>query len=135
VWYESLLTLFIITRHCGGRSIMSDCIFCRIVKGDIPSDIVYRDDEVVAFRDINPQAPVHILIVPVEHIAEVNALEEGHAALIGKMVLVAKQIAAQENIADSGYRLVLNQGRDAGQSVDHVHLHLLGGRAMSWPPG
>ena len=114
---------------------MADCIFCRIVRGEIESQIVYRDDEIVAFRDINPQGPVHILIVPVQHIPEVNALGDEHAALVGRMVLVAKKLAEQEGIAESGYRLVLNQGPHAGQSVDHLHLHLIGGRQMSWPPG
>ncbi len=114
---------------------MSDCIFCRIVRGEIPSDVVYKDDDVVAFRDINPQAPVHILIVPVEHIAELNATSDEHAQLLGKLIRTAVKLAKQENIAESGYRVVINQGRDAGQSVDHLHVHLLGGRAMSWPPG
>ena len=114
---------------------MSDCIFCRIVQGEIPSDIVYRDDEVVAFRDINPQAPVHILIVPSRHIAELNATSDEDAELLGKLIRVAVKLAAEQGIAESGYRLVMNQGRDAGQSVDHLHLHLLGGRAMAWPPG
>lgn len=114
---------------------MADCIFCRIVRGEIESQIVYRDDEIVAFRDINPQGPVHILIVPVQHIPEVNALGDEHAALVGRMILVAKKLAEQEGIAESGYRLVLNQGPHAGQSVDHLHLHLIGGRQMSWPPG
>ncbi len=114
---------------------MADCIFCRIARGEIESQIVYRDDEIVAFRDINPQGPVHILIVPVQHIPEVNALQDEHAALVGRMILVAKKLAEQEGIAESGYRLVLNQGPHAGQSVDHLHLHLIGGRQMSWPPG
>ncbi|MBC7287489.1 MAG: histidine triad nucleotide-binding protein [Armatimonadetes bacterium] len=114
---------------------MPDCIFCRIVRGEIPADIVYRDEDVVAFRDINPQAPVHILVVPVRHIPELNETSDDDAVLLGKLLLTAVKIAGQEGIGGSGYRLVVNQGRDAGQSVDHLHVHLLGGRAMAWPPG
>ena len=114
---------------------MSDCIFCRIVKGEIPADVVYKDEDVVAFRDINPQAPVHVLVVPCRHIAELNETADSDVELLGKLIRTAVKLAAQLGVAETGYRLVLNQGRDAGQSVDHIHLHLLGGRAMSWPPG
>lgn len=114
---------------------MPECIFCRIAAGDIPSDVVYRDNEIVAFRDINPQAPVHILVIPAAHITGVESLTEDHEALVGRMVLIARKIAEEEGVAQSGYRLVINQGPEAGQSVDHLHIHLLGGRAMKWPPG
>jgi histidine triad (HIT) family protein len=111
------------------------CIFCRIIRGEVPSQIVYRDDQVVAFRDINPQAPVHILVVPVRHIAGVADLTPADVELAGRLLLVARQLAEQEGVRDRGYRLVLNQGPDAGQSVDHLHLHLLAGRRFHWPPG
>ena len=114
---------------------MSDCIFCKIAEGTIPAKIVHSDAECVACRDINPGAPVHILVIPRHHIETINDLQDDQTGLIGKMTLVAKDIAAREGIAQSGYRLVLNCNRDAGQSVDHIHMHLLGGRAMQWPPG
>ncbi|MCZ2128334.1 MAG: histidine triad nucleotide-binding protein [Anaerolineales bacterium] len=109
---------------------MSDCIFCKIIQGEIPSAKVYEDDSLVAFRDIQPAAPTHILIVPKKHIDSVNALAPEDEALIGKMFSVAKEIAAQESVAEKGYRLVVNTGAEAGQTVFHVHLHLLGGRDM-----
>ncbi len=111
----------------------NDCLFCRIVRKEIPATLVAETDECVAFRDINPQAPVHVVIVPREHVASLNdALD---AALIGRLSLVAADIARREGIAESGYRTVINTNRDAGQTVFHVHLHLLGGRSMGWPPG
>lgn len=113
----------------------SDCLFCRIVSGDVPADIVYESDEAIAFRDINPQAPTHVLVIPRKHIATINDLEEGDAGLVGSLYLAAKAIAAAEGIADSGYRAVMNCNEGAGQSVFHIHLHVLGGRALSWPPG
>ena len=113
---------------------MSECIFCRIVQGTAPSSIVYQDDEITAFRDIHPQAPVHILIIPNRHITNVSYVEPGDIGVLGKMFLIARQLAAQEKIAD-GYRLVINSGPMAGQSVYHLHMHLLGGRRMGWPPG
>lgn len=109
---------------------MSDCIFCKIIKGDIPSTNVYKDEHVTAFRDINPAAPTHILIVPNKHIESVNMLIPDDEPLIGKLFAAAKLLAAQEGIANSGYRLVVNTGAEAGQTVFHLHLHLLGGRAM-----
>lgn len=109
---------------------MSDCIFCKIIKGDIPSTNVYKDEHVTAFRDINPAAPTHILIVPNKHIESVNMLIPDDEPLIGKLFASAKLLAAQEGIANSGYRLVVNTGAEAGQTVFHLHLHLLGGRAM-----
>jgi histidine triad (HIT) family protein len=105
------------------------------VAGEIPARIVREDEDTVAFRDVNPQAPVHVLVVPRRHIPSVNALESGDAALVGKLYLAAREIAEAEKVADSGYRLVMNTGPDAGQSVDHIHLHVLGGRHLGWPPG
>ena len=109
---------------------MSDCIFCKIIKGEIPSTNVYKDEFVTAFRDINPVAPTHILIVPNKHIDSVNMLIPDDEPLIGKMFAVAKQLAAKEGIAENGYRLLVNTGEEAGQTVFHIHLHLLGGRTM-----
>jgi len=114
---------------------MSDCLFCKIAEGKIPSNRVFENETVVAFRDIHPQAPVHILIVPRRHIGTLNELNADDARLIGEMVLTAKHLAAQENLAESGYRVLMNCNRDGGQSVYHIHLHLLGGRYMKWPPG
>ncbi len=114
---------------------MTDCLFCKIIDGEIPCDKVYEDDEVVAFRDVNPQAPSHILIIPRKHIATVNDFEDEDQALAGKIMLVAKQIAAEEGIDEDGYRLVMNCKEGAGQAVFHIHMHLLGGRRLSWPPG
>ncbi len=112
-----------------------DCIFCKIVAKEIPADIVYTDDQVLAFRDISPQAPTHILVIPREHIASVNDLSEDHASMVSRLILVAKELAAEDGLAESGYRLVLNTGPDGGQAVSHIHLHLFGGRPMAWPPG
>jgi histidine triad (HIT) family protein len=112
-----------------------DCIFCKIIAGEIPSNLLYQDQDVIAFNDINPAAPQHKLIVPRRHIATINDLTLADAPLIGHMVLVAKKIAAENEMAESGYRLVLNCNSDGGQAVYHIHLHLLGGRAMHWPPG
>lgn len=113
---------------------MSDCLFCRIVAGEIPAKIVHRDDEIVAFCDIAPKAPVHVLIVPARHVASVHEAQEADAGLLGRLLLAAKRIAEREGVGD-GYRLVTNHGADAGQSVLHLHVHLLGGRPMGWPPG
>ena len=114
---------------------MSETLFEKIVAREIPADIVYEDDELLAFRDIEPQAPVHVLIIPKHRIATLNDLEANHAELVGKMVLVAGKIAKDEGIAEDGYRLNLNCNEQGGQSVYHIHLHLLGGRQMKWPPG
>lgn len=114
---------------------MENCLFCKMVAGDIPADVVYENDEVLAFRDINPQAPVHILIIPKKHIATINDVVEEDAALMGKLFLAAKDIAEAEGVADEGYRTVVNCGASAGQSVFHVHMHLLAGRPLQWPPG
>lgn len=109
---------------------MTDCIFCRIINGELPSTNVYNDGQVTAFRDINPAAPTHILIVPKKHIDSVNELSVEDEPLIGHLFLIAKQLAAQEGNAEPGYRLVINTGAESGQTVNHVHLHLLGGRQM-----
>jgi histidine triad (HIT) family protein len=114
---------------------MTDCIFCKIASGEIPTDFVYEDDQVVAFRDLNPQAPTHVLVIPREHIATTNDLTPDNAGIVGRMVLTTKQVAEQEGIAERGYRMLLNYNTEAGQTVFHIHLHVLGGRAMGWPPG
>ena len=114
---------------------MSDCLFCGIVDGKIKANLVYRDDSLVAFKDIAPKAPVHILIIPRKHIPGVLSLEPSDGALIGHIFQIAVTLAREQGIADSGFRLVVNSGADAGQSVFHLHYHLLGGRQMSWPPG
>jgi histidine triad (HIT) family protein len=114
---------------------MTDCIFCKIASGEMKTDRVYEDDRVVAFRDINPQAPHHLVIIPREHIVSTLDLTEQHRELIGHIHLVAAQLARELGIADEGFRLVLNTNPGAGQSVWHLHYHLLGGRRLSWPPG
>ena len=114
---------------------MIDCLFCKIVEGEIPADIVYENDTVLAFRDINPQAPTHILIIPREHIGTINDLSPEHEAVVGRLFMAAKEIAAAEGLTEKGYRVVMNCGEGAGQSVFHIHLHLLGGRGFDWPPG
>lgn len=110
---------------------MSDCVFCQIVAGDQDSDIVYQDDEITAFRDINPAAPTHVLIVPNRHTGRLATIDEADADLFGKMILLASQIAAQEGVAESGYRVLVNQGPDSGQIIEHLHWHLLGGKRLS----
>ncbi len=114
---------------------MKDCLFCKIATQQIPAGIVFEDEKVVAFRDINPQAPTHILIVPKQHLTTLNDVNEEHTALVGHMVLSARRLAEAEGIAASGYRLAMNCNSDGGQTVYHIHLHLLGGRSMQWPPG
>jgi histidine triad (HIT) family protein len=112
-----------------------DCIFCKIAAKEIPAKLVYEDREVVAFRDINPVAPTHILIIPRAHVETINDLKAGHNELVGKMHLVAAELARREKLSERGYRLVWNCGPEAGQAVFHIHLHLVGGRKMAWPPG
>lgn len=114
---------------------MSDCIFCKMASGEIQPDVVLEDEEILAFRDLNPQAPTHILIIPKRHISTTNDLQSEDAGLVGRLVLAAKQVAEQEGLSERGYRTVLNCNAEAGQSVFHIHLHLLGGRPMEWPPG
>jgi histidine triad (HIT) family protein len=112
-----------------------DCLFCRIVGGDLPADIVYEKDSLIAFRDINAKAPTHILLIPRRHIATMNDLQEDDEALVGELLVAAAKIAADEGLAEDGYRVVMNCNEAAGQSVFHIHLHLMGGRPMTWPPG
>ncbi|MBE7055429.1 MAG: histidine triad nucleotide-binding protein [Ruminococcaceae bacterium] len=112
-----------------------NCLFCKIIAGDIPSAKVYEDDLVYAFRDIEPQAPVHILIIPKEHISSANELTDENASIVGHIFAVAAKIAKDEGIADGGYRIVNNCGDDGGQTVKHLHFHMLGGRSLAWPPG
>lgn len=114
---------------------MSDCLFCKMVNGDIKPDIAYETDSVLAFRDLNPQAPTHILIIPKQHISTLNELEDNHAQVVGELYLAAKEIAKQQGIAEAGYRTLINCNEDGGQTVFHLHLHLMGGRVMKWPPG
>lgn len=114
---------------------MSDCIFCKIIAGEIPSTPLFEDDHLIAFEDINPAAPVHVLVVPRRHIATIDDAVDGDAGLLGDMVLTARRIAAEKDLSGSGYRLVFNTHAGAGQTVFHIHLHLLGGRPFSWPPG
>jgi histidine triad (HIT) family protein len=109
------------------------CLFCRIVRREIPATLVLETDEVVAFRDINPQAPVHVLVIPKEHVASLDVATD--ASMVGRLALVAAEIARTEGIATAGYRTVINTNAGAGQTVFHIHLHLLGGRALGWPPG
>lgn len=111
------------------------CIFCKIVRKEIPSKAVFEDDKIMAFEDIRPQAPVHIIIVPKSHIEKASELQDADANLVGRLILIAKNIANGKKIQDSGYRIVMNCNKDAGQEVFHLHLHLLGGRKFSWPPG
>ena len=112
-----------------------NCLFCKITAGEIPTTIIYEDDQIVAFNDIAPQAPHHVLIIPRKHIATTNDLIAENNTLIGDMMLVAKKIATSLNIADAGYRVIMNCNKNGGQAVYHIHLHLLGGRQMQWPPG
>ena len=113
----------------------SDCIFCRIASGEVKAQIVREDADTVAFRDVNPQASTHVLVIPRRHIPAIDALVSEDAALVGKLFLAAKEIARADGVHDGGYRVVMNAGPDAGQSVAHIHLHVLGGRQFAWPPG
>ncbi|MGH8398411.1 MAG: histidine triad nucleotide-binding protein [Gammaproteobacteria bacterium] len=114
---------------------MKECLFCKMARGDIKPDMVMETDDLIAFHDINPQSPVHILVVPRKHISTLNELTSSDTELMGKLVMVASEIAQREGLATSGYRLVLNCNKGGGQTVFHIHLHLLGGRIMTWPPG
>jgi histidine triad (HIT) family protein len=114
---------------------MTDCIFCKIVSKDIPSRIVYEDDRILAFDDIRPQAPVHVLLIPKTHWASLNDVPEGEQRFLGEILLKAREIARLKGIRESGYRIVLNTAADSGQDVFHIHFHVLGGRRMTWPPG
>jgi histidine triad (HIT) family protein len=112
-----------------------DCLFCRIIAGEIPAEVVHTDDRSLGFRDINPQAPVHILIIPREHIESLDEASQRDESTLGHLLRVAARLANQEGLSESGYRTVINTGAGAGQSVFHLHVHLLGGRQMNWPPG
>jgi histidine triad (HIT) family protein len=114
---------------------MSACLFCRIVNGDIPAKVVYQDDEVMAFDDINAQAPVHVLVIPKRHVASVQDCQSEDQALLGHLLLTCSRVTRMKQLTESGYRIVTNTGIDGGQTVSHLHLHVLGGRPMTWPPG
>ena len=114
---------------------MSDCLFCKIRDGEIQGDIVFEDDDVLAFNDVNPHAPVHVLIIPKKHISTVNDMSAEDVSVMGKLFSTAKNIALQRAVSEDGYRLVVNSNEQAGQSVFHIHMHLLAGRNMTWPPG
>ena len=113
----------------------NNCIFCKIARKEIPSSIEYEDQQTLAFNDVNPKAPVHVLIIPKLHIAKISDIDEKSMGLLGKMAMVANTIAQKRKILDSGFRLIINCGEDSGQAVDHLHMHLLGGRQLGWPPG
>lgn len=117
------------------EDIQKDCIFCKIVQKNISSEILFEDEEILAFKDINPQAPVHILIIPKKHIDAFNKIDEGHTPLCGKLITTAVRLAKKLGISKSGYRIIGNCGKDGGQLVFHLHIHLLGGRVFHWPPG
>ncbi len=112
-----------------------DCIFCRVVSGEVRADIIFQDDRCIAFRDINPQAPVHVLLIPREHIESLDDAGRGDEAILGHLLRVAARVANDEGLSESGFRTVINTGAGAGQSVMHLHLHVLGGRPLNWPPG
>ncbi|HEV2799854.1 MAG TPA: histidine triad nucleotide-binding protein [Pyrinomonadaceae bacterium] len=112
-----------------------DCIFCRVVAGEIPADIIYRDERAVAFRDINPQAPVHALVIPHEHVASLDDAAQRDETTLGHLLRVAARVANEQGLSESGYRTIINTGAGAGQSVFHLHLHVIGGRPLRWPPG
>ena len=112
-----------------------DCLFCKIISGEIPSNLLYEDDTCVAFNDINPQAPTHILVIPHDHFSSLNKAKKAHKELLGHLLLKASEIARDKNIAENGYRIVINTNADGGQTVFHLHVHLLGGRQFIFPPG
>jgi len=112
-----------------------DCLFCKIIAGEIPADIIFESETAIAFRDINPQAPTHVLIIPRQHVATINDIESEHESLVGSLFSTAKTIAEEEGLSADGYRVVMNCNEAAGQTVFHLHLHLLGGRRLVWPPG
>jgi len=112
-----------------------DCLFCKIVNGDIPANVLFEDEDVIAFEDIMPQAPSHFLVIPKRHISTLNDLTDADANVVGKLQITAAKVAKQKGIADSGYRVVMNCNEAGGQTVYHIHMHVIGGRAMTWPPG
>lgn len=112
-----------------------DCLFCKLISGEIPATEVYRDDDIFAFEDINPIAPTHILVIPIKHLSDIKSANEDDQELLGKMLLIANQIATEKGLAEDGFRYVINTGKNGGQTVYHLHLHIIGGRNLSWPPG
>jgi histidine triad (HIT) family protein len=112
-----------------------NCIFCRVARGEIPASTVFEEDDLVAFHDIDPKAPTHVLVIPRRHITSVDALTEADAGIAGRLLLAARRVARETGIAEGGFRLVVNTGEEGGQSVDHLHVHVLGGRSLAWPPG
>lgn len=112
-----------------------DCLFCKLILGEIPATEVYRDDDIFAFEDINPIAPTHILVIPIKHLSDIKSANEDDQQLLGKMLLTANQIATEKGLAKDGFRYVINTGKNGGQTVYHLHLHIIGGRSLSWPPG
>lgn len=114
---------------------MAECIFCQIVGGAIPAKKLYEDDQVIAFDDLNPQTPVHVLVIPKRHLVSLDDIQDSDSALLGQLLIVCAKMARERGIVDGGYRVVANTGREAGQSVFHLHLHVLGGRSFAWPPG
>ena len=114
---------------------VADCLFCKIVAGELPADVVLRTDSSLAFRDLNPQAPTHVLVIPLEHVEHAGTLRPEHAELLSDVFATANAVAAEDGVAGGGYRLVFNVGEDSGNSVPHLHLHVLGGRRLGWPPG
>jgi histidine triad (HIT) family protein len=114
---------------------MSNCVFCRIIKGEIPSKKIFEDEEILAFHDVAPQSPVHFLVIPKKHIPNIMELGDGDAALLGRVLDKARQLAAEQGCAEKGARFVINCKSDGGQTVDHLHVHVLGGRPLAWPPG
>lgn len=126
----------VLTPRYGEETVATDgCIFCRIVEGEVPARVVHEDEDTMAFRDVNPQAPVHLLVIPRRHVEAVSDLADSDRELAGRLLLVAGEVAREAGLEDSGYRIVANTGSDGGQTVPHLHLHVLGGRSMSWPPG
>lgn len=114
---------------------MSDCIFCRIIQGSLPAKVVYQDEQTLAFDDIHPQAPIHTLVIPKRHVASINELGQGDQTLLGQLLLTCNRVAQDKGLFDRGFRLVTNTGADGGQTVAHLHFHVLGGRHLGWPPG
>ncbi|MBI5701157.1 histidine triad nucleotide-binding protein [Candidatus Saganbacteria bacterium] len=114
---------------------MTDCLFCKIIKKEIPSEIVFESENAVAFMDINPQAPVHFLVIPKIHLSSITKVEKEHGSIMAEMARIINEVAKQKNIEKSGFRVVVNHGKDSGQAVPHLHFHVLGGRKLKWPPG
>jgi histidine triad (HIT) family protein len=129
------MLFMVVVRLTKGVDMSSDCLFCKILAGEIPADMVYESETAVAFRDINPQAPTHVLVIPRKHIATINDIEDEDQEIVGSLYTAARDIAAEAGIAEDGYRAAMNCNEGAGQSVFHIHLHVLGGRPFGWPPG